>query len=218
MEADAEQLEIKERKVFLIDKPEHSMAFNEMLKGIQRRTKLPIIGVSEMRYPEYTGFTQSWVFESPQISFYADVAEVEVDPETGEIKILNLYYAHDCGTAINPLRTEGQLEGSAELAIGMTLSEQMLYDKGQPLNTSFLDYKIPVAADMPRMTGEHVEPERVPSVETGPWGAKEAGEGATVAVAPAIINALHDATGIWFKNLPVTPDKVLKALREKRED
>ncbi len=217
MEARAEQIDMRERRVFLKDNPERGMTFIEMLKGIQRRTKLPIIGVSEMRYPEYTGFTQSWVFESPQISFYADVAEVEVDPETGKIKISNLYYAHDCGTAINPMRTEGQLEGSAQLALGMALSEQMLYDKGQPLNTSFLDYKVPASVDMPRMQGGHVEPERIPSVETGPWGAKEAGEGATVAVAPAIINALHDATGIWFKDLPVTPDKVLKALREKKE-
>ncbi|MFC2008299.1 molybdopterin cofactor-binding domain-containing protein, partial [Chloroflexota bacterium] len=126
-------------------------------------------------------------------------------------------YAHDCGTAINPMRTEGQLEGSAQLALGMALSEQMLYHKGQPLNTSFLDYKLPMSVDMPKMQGGHVETEHIPSVETGPWGAKEAGEGATVAVAPAIINALHDATGIWFKDLPVTPDKVLKALQEKKE-
>ncbi len=133
------------------------------------------------------------------------------------IKEPSLTYAADCGTAINPMRVEGQMEGSIHLGLGMALSEQMLYENGQTLNASFLDYKLPTPLDMPDIQGTHIEPEEDTSGETGPFGDKEAGEGAAVAVAPAIINALYDATGVRFKELPVTPEKVLKALEQKQE-
>ena len=119
--------------------------------------------------------------------------------------------AHDCGTPINPLAVEGQLEGSIHMGLGQVLSEAMSYDKeGRAQNESFLGYKILSAHEMPEI---EIIPSKSKDSE-GPFGAKEVGEGALAPVLPSLANAVHDAVGLRLFSLPLTPDKVLKGLKE----
>ena len=138
-------------------------------------------------------------------------AEVEVDMHTGKVKVLRMVAAHDCGRAINPMLVEGQLDGSVVGGMGQALYEEVMTEKGQVLNPSFLDYGLPTAMETPQITSIEVETDD----PEGPFGAKESGEGTQLAPAPAIINALYDAIGVRFKTLPVTPEKVLEALKHK---
>ncbi|HEX5624522.1 MAG TPA: molybdopterin cofactor-binding domain-containing protein [Saprospiraceae bacterium] len=146
---------------------------------------------------------------SPSYSFGACIAEVEVDPETGQVTVIDVWGAHDCGKAINPLAVEGQLEGSWHMGIGQALTEQLSYFKGLQLNNNFLDYKIPGTLDTPEIHTniiETMDPE-------GPFGAKECGEGALHPVIPAIANAVYNATGVRVTKLPIQAEEIL----EKRE-
>ena len=142
---------------------------------------------------------------SPSYSFGAVVAEVKVDLETGQTKVLNLWGAHDCGKAINPLAVEGQLEGSWHMGLGQVMSEQMKFHNGLHLNNNFLDYKIPTSLDTPEINTniiETIDPE-------GPFGAKECGEGALHPSMPAIANAIFNAVGIRVSKLPISPEEII---------
>jgi 4-hydroxybenzoyl-CoA reductase subunit alpha len=147
---------------------------------------------------------------SPSYSFGSCVAEVKVDTETGRVKVLNVWGAHDCGKAINPLAVEGQLEGSWHMGMGQVMSEAMKYYNGLLVNNNFLDYKIPTALDTPPIHTniiETLDPE-------GPYGAKECGEGALHPVMPAIANAIYDAVGIRITKLPIAAEDVLQKIKE----
>ncbi len=149
---------------------------------------------------------------SPSYSFGACVAEVNVDTNTGHVKLLNVWGAHDCGKALNPLAVEGQLEGSWHMGIGQAMSEEMRYYNGLLVNNNFLDYKIPTSLDTPDIHAniiETIDPE-------GPFGAKECGEGALHPVIPAIANAIYDAVGIRITNLPIKSEDVLELLKQKK--
>jgi 4-hydroxybenzoyl-CoA reductase subunit alpha len=148
---------------------------------------------------------------SPTWSFGSQIIEVEVDKETGEVKVIDSATAHDCGRAINPMSVEGQLEGSMHMALGYALSEEVKFEEGKVVNPSFVDYKMFSALDMPKVDSIVVETDD----PHGPFGAKESGEGLTIPTAPAIANAIYDAVGVSIKDLPITPEKVLKALQEK---
>lgn len=146
--------------------------------------------------------------QSPSYSFGAVVAEVVVDSHTGKAMVENLWGAHDCGKALNPLAVEGQLEGSWHMGMGQALTEAMKYYRGLVLNPNLLDYKIPTALDIPEMDTNIVEscdPE-------GPFGAKECGEGALHPAVPAIANAIYDAVGVRITSVPITPENILQAL------
>ncbi len=148
---------------------------------------------------------------SPSYSFSSCISEVKVDLETGHVKIINVWGAHDCGKALNPLAVEGQLEGSWHMGIGQTMTEDMSYYNGLLLTNNFLDYKIPTTLDTPSIHTniiETIDPE-------GPFGAKETGEGAIHAVLPSIANAIYDAVGIRITKLPIKSEDVLKLLKEK---
>jgi 4-hydroxybenzoyl-CoA reductase subunit alpha len=149
---------------------------------------------------------------SPSYSFGAVISEVEVNQETGHVKIIDVWGAHDAGKAINPLAVEGQLEGSWHMGIGQANSEQMKYKDGLLLNANFIDYKIPTSKDTPNIHTDIVEtidPE-------GPFGAKECGEGALHPVIPSIANAIYDAVGIRVTSLPISSEEVIKGLKNKR--
>ena len=138
-------------------------------------------------------------------------AEIEVDTETGHIRVTKLINAGDVGCAINPEIVKRQLNGAGTMQLGFTLFEQMLLDNGQVTNASLADCKVPGFLDMPdEMTAEFIE---VPH-ERGPFGAKGMGETGTFAVSPAIANALYDAVGVRVLEMPLTPEKVLRAIRE----
>ncbi|MCZ6874117.1 MAG: xanthine dehydrogenase family protein molybdopterin-binding subunit [bacterium] len=136
-------------------------------------------------------------------------AEIEVDEATGRIRIIRYVSVADAGKAINPLQVESQDEGAAMQGIGHTLFETMCYEDGQLLNANLIDYRIPTFDELPdtfdTIIIEHQD-------GPGPYGAKGIGEGGVVAVAPAVANALYDATGIRLKDLPLTPERVWRAL------
>lgn len=142
--------------------------------------------------------------------YAAQGAEVEVDPETGRVTILRIVAAHDVGRAINPANCQHQIEGAIAQGIGLALYEHLVQDAtGATTNPSFMDYKIPTALDMPAIESILVE---VPH-ERGPFGAKTVGEPALVPTAAAIGNAIANAIGVRIHDLPITPEKVLAALK-----
>ena len=144
----------------------------------------------------------------------AHAAHVRVDPETGHIGLLDYAMVHDSGTVINPLIVEGQHHGGFLLGLGMALGEEYVYDdEGHLLNASFADYRAPQAADMPELTNTFEIPAPTTAI---PGGMKGAGESSVGPVPAAIGNAVAEATGIRFTALPMTPDRMLLALREKR--
>ncbi len=145
-------------------------------------------------------------------SYAAHFAEVEVDTETGAVRILKYVAAHDAGHAINPANVEGQIEGCVMQGIGYTLSEDLIYDKkGVMLNASFTDYKVPHVHDMP----DEIIPIIVDTPDpTGPYGAKGVGEMAIAPVPGAIVCAINDALGIRINSLPLTKERIVKAIKE----
>lgn len=151
---------------------------------------------------------------SPSYSFGALVAEVKVDKDTGSVFVENIWGAHDLGKALNPLAVEGQLEGSWHMGIGQALSEQMKYHDGLLLNGNFLDYKIPTTLDTPEIFSNIIES----NDPEGPFGAKECGEGALHPVIPAIANAIYDAVGVRVTSLPIDPETILNAIKEKEAE
>ncbi len=156
---------------------------------------------------DYRGGT---IGASPAYSFTAHVAEVSVDPRTGVVTVERIWVAHDAGRALNPVIVEGQMEGSAYMGFAEALFEEHLfYESGLHTGPSLLDYRIPTTLDTPELHSlivESLDPE-------GPYGAKEAGEGPLHPSIPAIANAVFDAVGIRVDTLPLSPGKVLRALR-----
>ena len=139
--------------------------------------------------------------------FAAQIAEIEVDIELGTIKILHIHAAHDVGRAVNPTQVEGQIHGGIAQGLGMALMEEYISGRTDNLH----DYLIPTAGDMPPVTVHIIED----AEPIGPYGAKGVGEPALVATAPAILNALHHATGVRVKTIPATPDRVRAALLQR---
>jgi 4-hydroxybenzoyl-CoA reductase alpha subunit len=147
---------------------------------------------------------------SPSYSFGTFISEVKVNPNTGEVNVIKIWGAHDCGKALNPLSVEGQIEGSIHMGLGQAISEELRYKNGQQMNANFFDYRIPSSLDTPDMDITIIESNDA----EGPYGAKEAGEGPIHPVLPSIGNAIYDAVGIRMMELPITPDKVLSKLKE----
>ncbi len=146
--------------------------------------------------------------------FSVQVAEVEVDVETGQVRVLRWLTAQDVGFAVNPLSVEGQMEGATVQGIGMGMYEEMVYDdRGQLLNPGFLDYRMPTAADVPSIQTLIVE---VPS-EDGPYGARGVGEPPVTPGSAAIANAVYDAVGSRVTEIPLTPERILRALGKLRD-
>jgi 4-hydroxybenzoyl-CoA reductase subunit alpha len=149
---------------------------------------------------------------SPAYSYSAQVAEVTVDEDTGEVTVHKVWAAHDCGRALNPVSVEGQIIGSVWMGLGQALQEEMIWKDGLLMNPGLLEYRSPSAVESP-----DVEPIIVESVDPeGPFGAKECSEGSLAATIPAISNAIYDAVGIRLHESPFTPERVLAALRAKR--
>lgn len=217
LEVKPEELVAKNRKIYVEGSPDEGIALSDALKAYQYADlPMPIVGRGSWMAPatEPTTLLKENGNFSPSYSFMTQAAEVEVDPITGKIRVLKMVTAHDCGRAINPMLVEGQLEGSIVGGMGQALYEEVAVEKGQVMNPSFLDYGMPTTMEMPEIETIEVETED----PLGPFGAKESGEGTQVAPAPAIANAIYDAIGIDFNELPVTPEKVLKALKGKTGD
>ena len=149
---------------------------------------------------------------SPAYSYSAQVAEVTVDEDTGEVTVHKVWAAHDCGRALNPVSVEGQIIGSVWMGMGQALTEEMIWKDGLLMNPGLLEYRSPSSVESPE-----VEPIIVESIDPeGPFGAKECSEGSLAATIPAIANAIYGAVGIRLHESPFTPERVLAALRAKR--
>jgi len=150
---------------------------------------------------------------APAYSFAAQAVEVEVDTETGQVRVVESFLSDDCGKAINPLAVHGQSAGAAVQAIGWTLYEQLQFEDGRLMNGNLADYTMPTAESVPTMHSDIVES----NDPNGPLGAKGASETAILPGAPAIANAIQDAIGVRITDLPITPEKVLAALAAGKE-
>lgn len=208
-----ENLRAKDNKLFDISNEENFIPWSEAAK-LYFSENGPLIGKGHYSPPKGLGGTYKGaaVGTSPAFSFSASVCEVKVDMETGKVKVLNFWDAHDCGTAINPMAVEGQVEGAIVMGMSEALLEEEVFDsKGKMLNADLHNYLIATSAETPNIDSTIVdsyEPE-------GPFGAKEVGEGATLPILGAIANAVADAIGVRIFELPITPEKVLKAIKEK---
>jgi len=176
-----------------------------------RHNGAPIVGSgsfdADSVLPDSTRFGN----ESGAYNYGSQAAQVHVDPETGKVTILQFVVASDCGTVIYPLGAEGQVEGGLAQGIGYALTEGLQIEEGKPINPNFSDYRIPSMRDMPPLQhafAESYEP-------TGPFGAKGLGELNMDPTAAVINNAIFDAVGVRIKTLPITPEKILRALKEK---
>ena len=175
----------------------------------------PLIGKGSFVVPNNMGFDHETGQGTKPVAFWTmgvNGAEVEIDTETGEIRVLKMVSCFDPGKVINPKLYDAQVEGAMVQALGTALFEELKLTDGKGLNKSFVDYKIPTADDMPEMVvkvAEHAEP-------TGPFGARGIGEPVMVPGAPAIANAIANALGVRFYRMPITADDVLKALKEKK--
>jgi CO/xanthine dehydrogenase Mo-binding subunit len=195
--------------------------------GVPPGTNLPIAELFRRKYGMQAGtiigsgsYIPSYVPPDPETGLTPNAtpfwmvggaaAEVEVDSETGRVRVLRLINVADAGTPVNPRIVETQLIGAAIMQLGFTLLEEMQFTDGQLRNPSFAEYKIPGIRDMPeRLKGESIDARQ----ESGPYGAKGVGETGTFAVSPAIANAIEDAVGVRIAELPITAEAVYRALR-----
>ncbi len=209
---EADEFDMGNSQVFVIDNPEGAIPIKALVRlcaaeGINRHD-LAIFRApfSEGIDPE-TG--QGEVF--PDFTYGAHAAEVAVDTETGEVSVLKSVGAHDVGQAINLRAVEGQIEGSALMGQGFALSEELILEKGRLKNGSLSEYLIPTSEDVPEIKAVVLESRS----GLGPFGAKGIGEPVYAPVAASIANAVTDALGVRIFDLPITPEKVVKALRER---
>ncbi len=166
--------------------------------------------------PETQGgkFRGAAVGSTAGFSYAATVVEVSVDEDTGAVRVERVWVAHDCGRALNPLAVEGQVQGAVWMGFGQALSEETQYHEGLHLRPNMLDYRIPTIVESPRIDVHIVESHD----PLGPFGAKEASEGAIHSVPPALTNAICDAIGIRLAELPASPDRVLQAIVARRRE
>ena len=217
LETDVAVLELKDHKVYEVDDPDRNAPLHKIIRYALLRNK-PITGRGS--YMPYVDQKREWVHnprgqQAGAFSFGAFVVEVEVDVETGQVKLTQVTGAHDCGFAINPMAVEGQIDGNVGRAgVGASLLEEYVWDGGQMLNPNMLEHKLPLSVDMPpviqRIIVESMDPE-------GPFGAKEAGLAGAMNLFQAVGNAIYDAVGVWLHEFPFTPERVLEAIETTME-
>ena len=205
-----ERLQTGEGVIYDEDDPGVALAFVKAVQLAEARFGALVAAGSYTPPQDIHGdYKGSGVGPSPAYSYSACAAQVAVDAETGEVVVEKLWLAHDVGQAINPILVAGQVEGGAYMGYGEALMEQQVFRKGRHKIPSLLDYKLATTLDTPEIETILVE---IPDRE-GPFGAKEAGQGPLNPVIPAIANAVYDAIGVRIDEVPITPDKVLKALK-----
>ena len=215
----AERLAFAERRVFDVERPEAGMSFQEAV--VAAEAEHGTLGTTGSYRPPRSParYRGGGVGPSVAYSYTAAVVEVEVDPLTGWVKVPKVWIAHDIGRAINPVLARGQVEGSVYMGLGEALMEEQAFRRLPPRLSpalvhripSILEYKSPTSLEMPDVVTYLVEDPD----SAGPFGAKEVGQGPLLPMMPAIANAIHDAVGVRVDEVPITPEKVLKALTEK---
>jgi CO/xanthine dehydrogenase Mo-binding subunit len=209
-----ENISFAERRAFDVENPEVGVSFAEAV--VLAESKFGTIGtVGSYSPPRSPGkYKGAGVGPSPAYSYSAAVAEVDVDPDTGIVVVERIWIAHDVGKSINPLLVMGQVEGSVYMGLGEILMEEMAYRGNRNVVHKFpsmLEYKSPTTMEMCDVKTYLIEDPD----PNGPFGAKEVGQGPLLPVPPAVANAVYNAVGVRVDEVPITPEKVLKALREK---
>lgn len=213
LEANPKDLECRGGKVYVKGSPERCLGLEKVSSAaVYREGGGPILGRASYDPPtELQDAHTLYGHYSPNYPFCAEIVEVEVDRETGQVRVVEVTAADDIGKAINPMGVEGQIQGCVSQGLGFSTTEEMVWDKGRLVNPSFADYKFPSALDMPRVRPIIVES----NDPVGPFGAKAASETTVIPMAAAIANAIYDAVGVRLRSVPITPEKLLLALREK---
>ena len=209
-----DQLEARDRKIQVKGFPQRNLSIGEVAYHSQVVKGQPPIGSASWNPPTVGMDPETGQGKPFSTYVYAtQIAEVDVDDETGEVEVLRIVAAHDCGTAINPMLVEGQVQGGISMGVGFALQEEILFDAaGRQINPNLTNYIMPTSLDMPE-----IEVDIVDSYDpTGPFGAKGVGEPTSVPTAAAILNAIHNAVGVRITSLPATPEKVLAAIKAKR--
>jgi CO/xanthine dehydrogenase Mo-binding subunit len=209
------QLEAKDHKIMVKGFPQRNMHIGDVANHARMVTGQPPLGSAS--------FNPATVALDPETGqgkpfgtyvYATQIAEVDVDDETGDVDVIRIVASHDCGTPINPMLVEGQVEGGISMGVGFALQEEILFDKnGRQINPNLTNYIMPTSLDMPE-----VEVDIVDNYDpSGPFGAKGVGEPTLVPTAAAILNAIHDAVGVRIHSLPATAEKVFAAIQAKRE-
>ncbi len=215
LDAPAEDIQFKDGNVFLPGDSEKSIPIGKLLRKAHFSPNGTMLMAENFYDPDNRNMGKELKGNmSMTYSFGAHGVKVKVDEETGKVEVLEYVAAHDVGRAINPLLLEGQVYGGVVMGLGYALTEEVVHKNGENMNANFRDYKLFTAKDAVKI--------KAPVIETidkdGPFGAKGIGEPGCVPTAPAVANAVYDAVGVRIKDLPITPEKVLAALKEKKGD
>jgi CO/xanthine dehydrogenase Mo-binding subunit len=215
LEANVEDLRLMGKRVSVAGSPGRSISYQDLVTAsIQKRRGDPISGEGYWRtmrdapvHPSLATAKGRW---SENYAFDAQVAEVEIDIETGQGRLIRAVTAHDCGFPINPLLVEGQIDGQVSMALGHAFLEEVLMEEGRTLNPSWLDYRMPCIHNM--AVSEHLDVITEQYRVGQPYRTKEVGEGYVSAILAAIANAIYNAVGVRLHSTPFTPEKILKGL------
>ena len=211
-----ENISFAERRAFDVERPDVGVTFAEAVQLAE--AKFGTIGTVGSYTPPVSAakFKGGGVGPSPAYSYSAAVAELDVDPETGIVTVERVWIAHDCGQAINPVLVLGQVEGSVYMGLGEALMEDMAYRGNRNLVHKFpsmLEYKSPTTLEMCDVKTYLIQE----ADAAGPFGAKEVGQGPLLPIPPVIANAVYDAVGVRIDEVPITPEKVLAAIRARAQ-
>ena len=215
LEADPADLILKDKRISVAGSPDRGFTYRELVRtSIQKRRGDPIMGEGHWRtmrdepvHPSLATAKGRW---SENYAFDAQTAEVEVDTETGQVRLLRAVTAHDCGFPINPLLVEGQIDGQISMALGHAFFEEILMEDGKTLNPNWLDYRMPTIHNV--APSEHLDVITEEYKVGQPYRTKEVGEGYVSAILGAIANAIYDAVGVRLFSTPFTPEKILRGL------
>jgi CO/xanthine dehydrogenase Mo-binding subunit len=206
-----DQLVAHDRRIVVKGFTQKHLAIGDVAFHSQVKLGRPAVGTASFNPPTVPLDPETGQGKPFSTYVYAtQIAEVEVDTETGWVDVLRVVAAHDCGRVINPMLVEGQIEGGVAMGIGYALAEEIIFQDGVQVNPNFTDYVMPTSLDVPPIDVVMVEKYD----PTGPFGAKGVGEPTLVPTAAAILNAIYDAIDVRIKSLPATPEKVLLALQE----
>ena len=215
MEANVADLKLGDKYVYVAGSPERKLTYRQLVTAsIQKHRGDSIIGEGHWRtmrdeafHPSLATTKGRW---TENYAFDAQVAEVEVDVDTGQVRLIRAVTAHDCGFPINPLLVEGQVDGQVSMALGHAFMEEVLMENGQTLNPNWLEYRMPTIHEV--AVSEHIDVITEQYKTDAPYRTKEVGEGLVSAILAAIANAIYDAVGVRLHSTPFTPEKILRGL------
>lgn len=221
LECTIEELDVADKSVYRRERPDQRLTYREIIAlSVATKRGDTIIGEGfwrtmrdEPAHPSLATTKGRW---SENYAFSCQVAEVEVDIETGEARLVRAITVHDCGFPVNPALVSGQVDGQVSMALGHAFLEEVMTKGGYTLNPSWLDYRMPTIHEMAESDDAEVITEQYTVGK--PFRVKEVGEGLVSGILAAIANAIYDATGVRLHSTPFTPEKILKGLRQQRRE